>query len=88
MNQPEQIVRTLDRHLTRPATEDLILTKMMRVDPQDRADIRFLMEQSPLDANDLESLASSARVPDLPEIREAFDQNLKWLRENLPGQCR
>lgn len=69
--------------LARPSTEDLILTKMMRVDPQDRADIRFLVEQSAMDSAGLERLAVSARIPDLPEIRDAFERNLEWLEEDV-----
>lgn len=71
--------------LARPSTFDLILTKMMRVDPQDRADIVFLVGQSSLNARNLDDLASSARIPPIPEIREAFERNLGWLRELLRG---
>jgi len=66
--------------LFRPATEDLILTKMMRVDPQDRSDIEFLLQQKHLDSNQLDRLIHSARVPPITEIRQAFEQNATWLR--------
>lgn len=74
--------------LARPATADLILTKMMRVDPQDRSDLRFLVEQSSFDGDSLEVVASSARIPDLPEIRDAFERNLEWLKEHLRSDGR
>lgn len=69
------------RHLAlaRPATVDLILTKMMRVDPQDRDDLGFLLSRSGLDSDGIRDLAGQARVPDIPEIREAFEVNLQWL---------
>lgn len=69
--------------LRRPSAGDLILTKMMRIDPQDRSDIEFLLSQTTLNAEQLENLIASARIPDLSEIREAFDANCAWLR-NLP----
>ena len=71
------------RHLNlfRPSTEDLILTKMMRVDPQDRSDIQFLLQQVSLDPEPLEQLLNSARIPEIHEIRDAFQQNGTWLRQ-------
>lgn len=67
----------------RPHTLDLILTKMMRVDPQDRMDIDFLMCHSELDACGLERLLGDARIPEITEIRQAFDANAAWLRERV-----
>lgn len=69
----------------RPDTLDLILTKMMRVDPQDREDIRFLLNHCDLNAHSLEKLLSLAKVPDISGIQEAFDQNSQWLRDELAG---
>jgi hypothetical protein len=66
--------------LFRPSTEDLILTKMMRIDPQDRADIQFLLQQVTLDPEKLERLLADARIPQIPEIQAAFEQNATWLR--------
>ena len=65
--------------LFRPATEDLILSKMMRVDPQDREDVKFLIGEHPLRIDAAEKLIDQARVPDIPEIKEAFQINSKWL---------
>ena len=65
--------------LFRPATEDLILSKMMRVDPQDREDVKFLLGQHPLTIDAAKKLIDEARVPDILEIKEAFQINSQWL---------
>jgi hypothetical protein len=65
--------------LYRPATEDLLLTKMMRIDPQDRSDIQFLLARLKPSKEEIEILMQSARIPDIPEIRKAFDDNAEWL---------
>ena len=56
----------------RPATLDLILTKMARGDENDLADIRFLLRQEPLTGEQLRAAFQRARVPDVPEIQELF----------------
>lgn len=56
----------------RPATLDLILTKMARGDENDLADIRFLLHQEPLTGEQLRAAFARARVPDVPEIHELF----------------
>ena len=56
---------------------------MMRVDPQDREDIDFLLEREGLDRDRLQRALDTAVVPPVPEIREAFDHNLKWLHSRL-----
>ena len=65
--------------LFRPSTEDLILTKMMRVDPQDRDDIRFLLGHATLTPGTLDEFLSHARIPPIPELEEAFRTNANWL---------
>lgn len=69
------------RHLSlyRPSTEDLILTKMMRVDPQDREDIIFLSQQNDFDRDRFKAALAVAVVPPIAEIAEAFDKNKQWL---------
>lgn len=67
--------------LRRPSTEDLILTKMMRVDPQDRADLRFLLQQADCDLDTLDRKQEQAVIPDIPEIEEAFSKNRIWLEQ-------
>jgi hypothetical protein len=63
--------------LFRPRILDLVLTKMMRVDPLDLADIRFLLLQEPMEGRLLENAFATARVPAIPEIQEAFSHNQK-----------
>ena len=59
--------------LFRLATLDLILTKMMRGDdPQDLADIAFMIRHDRLTAAQIESGVADAVIPDLVELRDAF----------------
>lgn len=70
-------------HLYRPATEDLILTKMMRIDPQDREDMTFLLAQADCSKERLKEALNVAVIPGVTEIREAFEWNKKWLFQQL-----
>ena len=56
----------------RPATLDLILTKMARGDENDLADIGFLLTREPLTADQLSAAFAVARVPDIPETQALF----------------
>ena len=58
--------------LFRPSTLDLILTKMARGDENDLADITFLLRQERITVDALREAVDSARVPEVPEIRELF----------------
>jgi hypothetical protein len=58
--------------VSRPATIDLVLTKMARGDTQDLEDIQFLLAQERLSPEQLRNAFAQARVPDVPEIRELF----------------
>jgi len=69
--------------LFRPSTADLILTKMMRVDPQDRSDINFLMNHHRFSEEELEELLRNARLPEILEIAEAFVSNSHWIRKQI-----
>jgi len=61
--------------LFRPATIDLILTKMMRGDDaQDMADVVFLIQHDRITAVQIESAFAEAVIPDLVELREAFER--------------
>lgn len=61
--------------LHRPSTLDLVLTKMMRGDdPLDMEDVRFLLKSENIPVEDLKRAFGTARVPDLIELRDAFDQ--------------
>lgn len=59
--------------LFRPATVDLILTKMMRGnDPQDMADAGFMIRHDQVTPELLEAVFAAAVIPDLVEFRDAF----------------
>jgi hypothetical protein len=56
----------------RPATLDLILTKMARGDVNDLADIGFLLNREPMTLEQLRTAFAHARVADLPETQALF----------------
>jgi hypothetical protein len=56
----------------RPATLDLILTKMARGDENDLADIRFLLVQEKIARTTLQAAFARARVRDVAELRTLF----------------
>jgi Nucleotidyltransferase of unknown function (DUF6036) len=58
----------------RPATIDLVLTKMARADEDDLQDIQFLLRQESLTHEQLEAAFARARVPDVPEIQNIFNR--------------
>ena len=59
--------------LFRPATVDLILTKMMRGnDPQDMADAGFMIQHDKITPQQLEAAFATVAIPDLVEFRDAF----------------
>jgi hypothetical protein len=61
--------------LFRPATLDLILTKMMRgEDTQDMADIAFMIRHDHITPDDLERALADAVIPDIVELRDAFER--------------
>lgn len=69
----------------RPSTVDLILTKMMRIDPQDREDLLFLLHQPDVTASQIIAALDRAIVPPVPEIEEVFTANRAWLLPQLAG---
>jgi len=59
--------------LVRPATLDLILTKMMRGDdPQDMADVDFMIRHDRIPASLVEEAMHQVVLPDLVELQDAF----------------
>ena len=63
---------------------DLILTKMMRGnDPQDMEDIAFIVRKSGVTLAEMETACDKARIPDIPELRDACQQALPIVREIL-----
>ena len=78
--------------LFRPATLDLILTKMMRGDdPQDMADAAFLIRHDGITPAQIESAFVEAVIPDLAELRDAFERAkprvLQLARDAAVGKC-
>jgi hypothetical protein len=68
--------------LFRPATLDLILTKMMRGDDaQDLSDVAFLIRHDHLTLAQIESALAEAVIPDLVELRDAFERAKPLVRE-------
>jgi hypothetical protein len=58
----------------RPATIDLILTKMARADDDDLQDIRFLFEQERITKDEIQKAFSEARIPAVPEVKQLFER--------------
>lgn len=58
--------------LSRLADEDLLLSKLMRDDPQDREDALFLVRVNKWDRAFVQALADEARVPEISELQEEF----------------
>ena len=74
--------------LFRPATLDLILTKMMRGDDvQDMEDIAFLVEQEKITPEQLEAALAQVVIPDLEELKDAFELAKPKVRK-IVGQAR
>ncbi len=72
--------------LFRPATLDLLLTKMMRGDdPQDLADMEFMIRHDRISPAEVEAALDEAVIPDLVELREAFERAKPLVRELARG---
>ena len=81
--------RTRHLELYRPATLDLLLTKMMRGgDAVDLQDIAFIIHCDELQLADIEAAISSAVVPNVPEICELFDRAKSAVIELARRECR
>jgi len=64
----------------RPSTEDLLLTKMMRGDTEDKKHINFLLREGRFSNEFLLQLYERAQLPDIQEIREIFSSLKDWVR--------
>ena len=53
----------------------------MRVNPLDRSDIVFIFENTEITLQKLRRYSIEAVCPDQAEIRDAFENNKAWLRE-------
>jgi len=69
--------------LWRPSLPDLVLTKMMRVDPVDREDLTFLLGKSDIPKGGWSAFFDAARSPNLAECHQAFRANRVWIEQNL-----
>jgi hypothetical protein len=70
--------------LFRPHAVDLILTKMMRGnDPQDMEDIGFIVANSGVTPAEMETAFQQVRMPDVQELRDAFEKALPIVRRIL-----
>ncbi len=58
----------------RPASIDLVLTKMVRGDEDDLQDIQFLLRRDPQTPDELVKAFALARVPEVPEIQALFSR--------------
>ena len=68
--------------LFRPATLDLILTKMMRGDDaQDMSDLAFLIRHDRVTPEQIEAALNEVVIPDLVELRDAFELARPRVRE-------
>ncbi len=67
--------------LFRPHAIDLILTKMMRGnDELDMSDIRFLITRGNISPSQIEQAILEVRMPDVIELREAFERAIPNVR--------
>lgn len=74
--------------LFRPHTIDLILTKMMRGnDPQDMADVDFLIRHDHITSEQMEPAFATVRMPDIQELRDAFQRALPVVRRLLAAKA-
>lgn len=65
----------LQLQLVRPATVDLVLTKMMRGrDPQDLADAKFMIEHDTITKMQLSNAFAQMKPIELVELRDAFSR--------------
>lgn len=69
--------------LFRLSDMDLLLSKLMRYDPADLEDVRFIIDSAHLRPDDISHELNNARIPDIEEIKEQFELSKKWLHSSL-----
>jgi hypothetical protein len=68
--------------LSRPATLDLILTKMMRsADTEDMADIAFMIRHDRITADQIEEVFRDVVLPEIVELHDAFKRAQPTVRK-------
>jgi hypothetical protein len=70
--------------LFRLADVDLLLSKLMRDDPIDHADARFIVAAAGLTPAQIKEAIAAARIPDSAEIREQFALASRRLLAAMP----
>ena len=71
--------------LYRLSDVDLLLSKLMRDDPQDQQDARFIVQAASLSRVDVEKVLREARIPDVAELREQFNSASQRLLNHFPA---
>jgi hypothetical protein len=69
--------------LWRLGNSDLLLSKLMRYEPIDQADARFIVASAGLTRKEIEQALQAARLPDSDEVREQFSLASASLLESL-----
>jgi hypothetical protein len=63
---------------------DVVLAKLERMDPKDRAHVALVLEKLPLTRSQLDALVAEYTEAREPDREARFAVNLAWLREQLP----
>ena len=69
--------------LYRLGNSDMLLSKLMRDDPLDQSDARFIAERGGLSPAAIREIIAAARIPDITEIREQFELASRRLLDSL-----
>lgn len=70
--------------LLRLGNVDLLLSKLMRDDPIDRHDALFIVNAGKIDRQQIAQAIAQARIPDVAEVREQFQEAARRLLDALP----
>lgn len=71
-------------NLYRLSNVDLLLSKLMRDDPQDQQDAWFIVQAASLSRTDVLHALKEARVPKVPELVEQFERASQRLLKLFP----
>lgn len=69
--------------LFRLSNEDMLLSKLMRDDPQDQRDACFIIQSAKWTKTDVLQILKRARIPDIPELEEQFQSASARLIDSL-----
>ena len=65
---------------------DLLLSKLMRDDPVDFGDAKFIVDRGRLSRNEIEAACAEARLPDDPDVVAEYRKALERFRPWLAGR--